>query len=161
MACFADINVSQGSVATHAKCGGILNIHLTANLPGNLQWKISVNRLRFDRIVVVNLWPRFFDPPCMFTTPFHRWIKENYQQVLYSSVDCRVPPGRPVGHPADPVATQPTSLVGRKTANERLLDASNPAFTMSRRRLTKSLVATQVLKHRSWGTVKPGCRLSV
>ena len=36
MACFADINVSQGSVATYAICGGILNIHLTANLPRNL-----------------------------------------------------------------------------------------------------------------------------
>jgi len=27
--CFADINVSQGSVATHARCGKIFNIHLT------------------------------------------------------------------------------------------------------------------------------------
>ena len=26
MACFADINVSQGSVATCARCGGIFNI---------------------------------------------------------------------------------------------------------------------------------------
>jgi len=26
MACFADINVSQGSVATYASCGGIVNI---------------------------------------------------------------------------------------------------------------------------------------
>jgi len=30
MACFADINVSQGSVATYARCGGTFNIHLTA-----------------------------------------------------------------------------------------------------------------------------------
>jgi len=36
MACFADINVSQGNVATNARCGGIFNIHLTANLPRNL-----------------------------------------------------------------------------------------------------------------------------
>ena len=36
MACFADINVSQGSVATYAKCDGIFNIHITANLPRNL-----------------------------------------------------------------------------------------------------------------------------
>ena len=35
MACFADINVSQSSVATHAKCGGIFDIHVTANLPKN------------------------------------------------------------------------------------------------------------------------------
>jgi len=32
IACFADINVSQGSVATNASCGGIFNIRLTANL---------------------------------------------------------------------------------------------------------------------------------
>jgi len=37
MSCFADVNVSQGSVATYARCGGILNIHLTTNLPRNLQ----------------------------------------------------------------------------------------------------------------------------
>jgi len=39
MACFADINVSQGSVATYARCGGISDIHLTANLPTNLPVK--------------------------------------------------------------------------------------------------------------------------
>jgi len=39
MACFADINVSQGSVATHARCGRIFNIHLTANLLRNLTVK--------------------------------------------------------------------------------------------------------------------------
>ena len=32
MACFADINVSRGNVPTYARCGGIFNIHLTANL---------------------------------------------------------------------------------------------------------------------------------
>jgi len=32
-ACFADINVSQGSVATYARCGGSFNIYLTTNLP--------------------------------------------------------------------------------------------------------------------------------
>jgi len=35
MACFADINVSQGSVATYARFGGIVDIHLTANLQRN------------------------------------------------------------------------------------------------------------------------------
>jgi len=39
MACFADVNVSQGSVATYARCGGIFSMHLTANLPGNLPAK--------------------------------------------------------------------------------------------------------------------------
>ena len=36
MACFADVIVSQGSVATYARCGGIINMYLIANLPGNL-----------------------------------------------------------------------------------------------------------------------------
>ena len=36
MACFADINVLRGSVATCARCGGIFNVHLTTNLPRNL-----------------------------------------------------------------------------------------------------------------------------
>jgi len=36
MACFADTDVSQGSVATYARCGQIFDIHLTANLPRNL-----------------------------------------------------------------------------------------------------------------------------
>ena len=38
MACSADISVSQGSVATYARCSGIFDfdIHLTANLPRNL-----------------------------------------------------------------------------------------------------------------------------
>ena len=52
MACFADINVSQGSVATYAGCGEIFNIHLTANLIRNLPLKKFVNRLRFDRIMM-------------------------------------------------------------------------------------------------------------
>ena len=38
-ACFADINVSRGSVATYARCGGIFNTNLTANLPRNLPVK--------------------------------------------------------------------------------------------------------------------------
>ena len=62
MVCFADINVSQGSVATYTRCGGIFNIHLTANLPRNLPVK-EINRFRFGRIVATSLWPRFFGAP--------------------------------------------------------------------------------------------------
>jgi len=60
MTCFADINVSLGSVATYAWCGGIFNMHLTSNLPRNLSVKSIVNRLRFDGIMVTSLWPRFW-----------------------------------------------------------------------------------------------------
>jgi len=65
MARFADINVSQGSVSTYARCGGILNIHLTTNLQRNLAVKKNFNRLRFDRIMVMSLWPNFFGQPCI------------------------------------------------------------------------------------------------
>ena len=62
MACFDDINVSQSSVATYARCGGIFSIRLTANLPRSLTAKKFLeNRLRFVRIVVMSLWPRFYD----------------------------------------------------------------------------------------------------
>ena len=63
MACFADINVSQDSVATYARCGGIFDIHLTANLPRNLPLKIFLNRLRIDRIMVMSPWLRFLAHP--------------------------------------------------------------------------------------------------
>ena len=63
MACFADINVSQGSAATHARCGGIFYIHITANLARNLHVKNFLNRLRIDRITVMSLWPRFLAHP--------------------------------------------------------------------------------------------------
>ena len=46
MACFADINVSQGSVATYARFDGSFNTHLTTNLPGNL----SVNFFKSVKI---------------------------------------------------------------------------------------------------------------
>jgi len=58
MACFGEFNVSQGSVATYARCGGIFNVLLTANLPRNLPVTIFY-WLRFDRIMVMSLWPRF------------------------------------------------------------------------------------------------------
>jgi len=49
MACFADINVSQGSVATYASCGGIVDMHLTATLPGNLPVKIFIKSVKNKR----------------------------------------------------------------------------------------------------------------
>ena len=59
MACFGDINVSRGSVATYAKCGWIFNTHFTTYLPRNLPVK-NLNRLRFDAIIVMSLWPTFW-----------------------------------------------------------------------------------------------------
>jgi len=58
-----DNNVSQGSLATHARCGGIFNLHLTANLPGNLPVIFFLNWLRFDRITAMSLLARFLAHP--------------------------------------------------------------------------------------------------
>jgi len=63
MTCFGDINVSQGSVATYARCGGIFDTYLTANLPKNPTVNNFLNQLRIDRIVVMILGPRFLAHP--------------------------------------------------------------------------------------------------
>jgi len=62
MACFADINVSQGSVATYARCGVICNMHVT-KFTKESSSEFFLNRLRFDRIMVMSLWPRFLAHP--------------------------------------------------------------------------------------------------
>ena len=83
MACFADINVWQDSVATYARCGGIFNMQLTANLPRNLPVKKNVvNRSwfvilmtdtrRVKRCIIIiwqnygqeSVYPFFAHPPC-------------------------------------------------------------------------------------------------
>jgi len=48
MACFADINVSQVSVETYGRCGGI-DIYLTANLPKNLPVKKILKSVKNSR----------------------------------------------------------------------------------------------------------------
>ena len=85
VACFADINVLHGSVATYTRNGGILNTHLTTNLQGNLLVKFF-NRLRFDRIMVTSLWPTFFARVwCLvfFTHSVYCMLQSSYCYRLY------------------------------------------------------------------------------
>jgi len=66
LACFADINVSQGSAATRARCGGSFNIHLTANLPRNpLVKKILKSVKNWQNYGHESVTP-FFGPTCGF-----------------------------------------------------------------------------------------------
>ena len=58
MACVAHINVSQGNAATYARCGGIFDIHLTANLPSNLP--VQHFKTGSDLTEVTSLRPHFF-----------------------------------------------------------------------------------------------------
>jgi len=43
----------------------MFNIHLITNLPRNLPLRNFWNRLRFNRVMVMSLWPTFFGPPCL------------------------------------------------------------------------------------------------
>jgi len=66
---FSDINVSQGSVATYARCVGILNNRFTANLLQNLPAKKTENQLRFGRIMAMSLLPPFSETQYSFSFP--------------------------------------------------------------------------------------------
>jgi len=90
-ACFAYIKVSQGSVATCARCGGIFKIHLTANLPRNL----PVNFFKS-----VTIWQnyghesasRFFGPPCIPFEAQHphsctNWGEFGVEESTFASTD--------------------------------------------------------------------------
>jgi len=59
----SDINVSQGSVATYARCGVIFSNHFSANSSEESLCEKIANRLRFDRIMAMRLWPHFLAHP--------------------------------------------------------------------------------------------------
>jgi len=78
----------QGSVATHARCGGMFNIRATANLPRNLPVKKFVNPLRTDRLMVMSLWPCFLaHPVCLY---IFQEIRRNDERLkrAFSPVTC-------------------------------------------------------------------------
>ena len=90
MVCFADINVSPGSVATYARCVGMFNSHLAANFLRNLSVKKNfVNRLRFDRIMVMSLLPSFFGPPCILHTVSNLYTQNFWQNYYGNYHSCR------------------------------------------------------------------------
>jgi len=61
MACFAVINVSQGSVATYAKCGAIFNIHSSANLPvKNFLKSVKIRQNYGHESVAPIFWPTMY-----------------------------------------------------------------------------------------------------
>ena len=62
MACFADINVSQGSVATYASCGGTFDMRLTANFLRNLSVKCFSKPVKIwqNASVASLFWPTLY-----------------------------------------------------------------------------------------------------
>jgi len=58
--------VSQGSVATYAMCGRILNTHLTVNLVRNLPVKNFFKSVKILQNYGHESVARFFGPPCTY-----------------------------------------------------------------------------------------------
>jgi len=56
---FFNKNISQGSVATRLRCGGILIITVLQIYRWVRQWKNFENRLRSDRVTVMSLVSSF------------------------------------------------------------------------------------------------------
>ena len=94
MACFADINVSQGSIATYARCGGIFIMHLTANLPRNLPVKKNCKS--------VKIWQNAHLPQSIITC-----VADNYYA-------CKNPPFSTLAFP------EPTAFWSFKRTHCRL-----------------------------------------
>jgi len=65
MACFADINVSQGSVATYARCYEAFNFHLTAYLPKNLPVNFLFKSVKIWQNYRHESVVQLFGPPCI------------------------------------------------------------------------------------------------
>ena len=84
MTCFADTNVSQGSVAKCARCDGIVDIRLTANLPRNLPVNFFLNQLRIHRIMVMCLWRRFLAHPVRALSVPYVCLKNNVRYAVTS-----------------------------------------------------------------------------
>jgi len=70
MACFADINVSQSSVATYARCVGTFNVRLIANLPRNLLMNKFSKSVKICQNMIMGLWPALLaHPVCLDAHP--------------------------------------------------------------------------------------------
>jgi len=62
---FFNIDISQGSVATRLRCGGIFKYELVANLPVSLRSKNLENRLAFGEVMGKSLVSCFFETQCI------------------------------------------------------------------------------------------------
>ena len=70
--------ISQGSVATQLRCGGIFSNHFITNFRQNAPVKNFDNRSIFDKDMDKTLWLTFLGPPC---TQLH--TKHNFLIVVY------------------------------------------------------------------------------
>jgi len=83
------------SVATCARCGGILITALLQIYRRIFQWKNVENRLRFDRIVATSLWSHLFGAPCMLTRSRQEASGDAHATTTRSSSIMQRSPGLP------------------------------------------------------------------
>ena len=79
LACFADINVSQGSVATYAKCGRTFSMRLIANLPRKLAAK------KFGKSVTISQnygHESVCCPPCIYMAVSRLAVVVPYSELI-------------------------------------------------------------------------------
>ena len=62
---FSDINVSQGSVATFVRCGGVFNTDFIANLLASQWVKECEDLLASGEVTDKSVVIHFFGPPCI------------------------------------------------------------------------------------------------
>ena len=62
---FLNTYISQGSVATYLRCGGIFKYDFVANLPASLPVKNFENRLTFAEVMGKSLVSCFFETQCI------------------------------------------------------------------------------------------------
>jgi len=83
MACFADISVSQGSVGTYARCGGIFNISLTTNLQGIFQWNFFWKSVKIWQNYGHESVAQFF----LAHPAYEQWLSVAYLAMWVGRVD--------------------------------------------------------------------------
>ena len=66
---FLNMDISQGSVATCLRCGGIFKYEFVANLPLRRQRKHFENRLTFGEVIGKSFVSCFSDSQCVYNGP--------------------------------------------------------------------------------------------
>jgi len=62
---FYIVYISQGSVATQFRCGGMFSDHFTTNLSQNAAVKKFENQSKIGKDMDKTLWLTIFRPPCI------------------------------------------------------------------------------------------------
>ena len=79
---FSDIQISQGSVATYLRCGGMFKYEFVADLPASLPVKDFENRLTFGNVMGKSL-VSFFWLTVLHGMALSNTVRLNFQGLFY------------------------------------------------------------------------------